>query len=64
YEGELIASLQRQPMYLTVWMVSRILNGESRDTRKWKAILRQVIRHPNASQDVKHDAEEYLDNHK
>lgn len=62
YEDLLMASLQRQPEGLTVWMANRILNSELSPKARatWLAILTGVLRHPNASGVTKEVAAEFL----
>lgn len=63
YEFHLRDSVARQPAYLSIWMVSRILNSElSLDERSvWLKVLRSVLTHPLASADLRQEASEFLE---
>jgi hypothetical protein len=58
YQGELVASLQRAPCPLSVWMVNRILNAtknpEQRDA--WLSLLSSIAINPAATSATKQQA--------
>jgi hypothetical protein len=60
--GELIASLNRRPTAMTVWMARRCLNGRITPTQRQSlaAVLRAVLKHPSAPGEVRRQAEEVL----
>jgi hypothetical protein len=62
YETELQKSLARQPTYLTVWMVNRILNSDLRESERirWLSALRAAADHPATPQWVKDEALDFL----
>lgn len=63
YESYLRDSLVRQPAYLSIWMVNRILNSElSADERSgWLQVLRSVLTHPLATADLRKGVSEFLE---
>ncbi|MHA4866176.1 hypothetical protein ACXZ1M_00565 [Duganella sp. PWIR1] len=63
YESYLRDSVVRQPAYLSIWMVNRILNSElSADERSgWLQVLLSVLTHPLASADLRQEASEFLE---
>lgn len=63
YESFLRDSVVRQPAYLSIWMVNRILNSElSADERSgWLQVLRSVLTHPLAPADLRQGAREFLE---
>lgn len=63
YEKFLFASVDRQPTQMTVWMLNRIINGES-DNKKKKQLLSQLKKcstHPLADEIARETATEFLD---
>lgn len=53
YEEKLVGSIKRQPTKLTVWMLNRIINGSDKEKKKYYlSMLENVIKNPNASNDV------------
>lgn len=63
YQAELKKSLGRQPTWLTVWMVNRILNAEHSEEgrRDWLSVLEAACAHPKSSASVQEHARELLD---
>jgi hypothetical protein len=63
YEPQLIESLHRQPTYLTVWMVNRILNSDLPDPEQamWLAELNAARQHPKSSDSTNKWVEELLE---
>ncbi len=63
YESQLLESLHRQPTFLTVWMVNRILNSDLTEHEKaiWLAELKAAGQHPKSSESTKECAEEFLE---
>jgi hypothetical protein len=60
YEPFLAESLRRKPSRLSVWMVNRILNTHPPDADDWLLLLTASSEHPNASEQTKADALEFL----
>jgi len=56
-------SVRRQPTFLTVWMINRVLNTElpSEQRESWLSELRAVREHPLASEQTRTFAEEFLE---
>jgi hypothetical protein len=56
-------SVRRQPTYLTVWMINRVLNTTLPcDQREaWLSELRAALEHPLASAQIRRTAEESLE---
>ena len=53
YEEKLVGSIKRQPTKHTVWMLNRIINGSEKEKKKYYlSMLENVIKNPNASNDV------------
>jgi hypothetical protein len=65
YESSLLASLSRRPVYLTVLMANRILNGQpigaGRDL--WLNALRAASGHTQASVDLARMAADFVQRH-
>ena len=63
YESYLSESVNRQPTYLNVWMVNRILNSNiSRSKREsLLTLLASVLTNPKAGESEKQEALEFLD---
>ncbi|MBL8936469.1 MAG: bifunctional folylpolyglutamate synthase/dihydrofolate synthase [Archangium sp.] len=63
YEGELEASLRRQPTFLTVSMVNRLMNlsDDAPTLLRWSTVLEGVTRHPRAPDWVQKAASRYLE---
>ena len=63
YEEQLIGSVRRQPAELSVWMINRILNVESDQTRRdmWLELLRSASCHPVATARVVESANGFLE---
>jgi hypothetical protein len=53
YGPLLTESVRRQPMYLNVWMINRILNGAPEDPESWLGLLRSVVEAPAVSAEIK-----------
>ena len=66
YETFLRESVLRQPSYLSVWMVNRILNGQisPEQRRKWLQLLEIAANHPLAPQIVLDDARSFIERQK
>ena len=62
-EALLRDSVRRQPTFLTVWMINRVLNTElpSEQRESWLSELRAVREHPLASEQTRTFAEEFLE---
>jgi hypothetical protein len=60
YEEMLVASVQRKPVLLSVWMVNRILNSDPPDAHRWLNLLQSVVAHPMASKETKALANEFI----
>lgn len=60
YEPSLVASVQRKPSPLSVWMVNRILNTNRHDRDRWLELLRLAFGHPLSSDQTRRDAEDFL----
>ena len=62
YQPLLRESLARQPTYLTVWMVNRILNSNlsKTDRQAWLGCLNAAHKHPKAPEDVKDEAAAFI----
>lgn len=60
YEEDLAASVQRQPVPHTLWMVNRILNSNPTDKERWLAVLRSATTHPHATASARAVAEGFL----
>ncbi len=62
YQPLLRDSLARQPTYLTLWMVNRILNSNlsKTDRQAWLDCLNSVSEHPNAPAVVKDEAAAFI----
>jgi len=56
-------SVRRQPTYLTVWMISRVLNSDLRSDQReaWLSELRAALEHPLASAQTRRFAEDVLE---
>ena len=65
YEPFLRESLSRQPLAVTNWMVSRILNSDLTDSEReeWLEVLRKVTIHPLVDEFVREDAQEIVERH-
>ncbi len=61
FEAELEASLARQPTFLTVSMINRVLNLGPPDRLRWVRALEAASRHPKAPDWVQKAASRYLD---
>jgi hypothetical protein len=63
YDTKLLReSLRRQPAYLTVWMVNRLLNANpAQQIREmWLSELSAAVAHPKAPEGVREEAREFL----
>ena len=62
YTSELVASLRRRPVGLSVWMVNRILNSSLPAERRqfFLGLLASVAEHPDADESARDDAERFL----
>jgi hypothetical protein len=62
YEPLLLQSFRRRPVWLTIWMVNRILNTKRKgdDRERLLAALRSVAEHPLASEFQKESAARFL----
>jgi hypothetical protein len=59
--GELLTeSVRRRPMYLNLWMVNRVLNGDAPDPEPWLGLLRSIVKDPAVSGDMKAQAADYI----
>jgi hypothetical protein len=65
YLSLLVDSVRRQPTYLSVWMVNRILNGDATEDhrRQLLELLRSVSTNPVASASVVAEAYRFLQRH-
>jgi len=66
YEGPLIASLRRQPPEFNVRMIDRILNAGRNSVGgvSGLTLLGEVLVHPDATEQAREDAGEYLKRHR
>jgi hypothetical protein len=62
HRDKLPISVQRQPGYLNVWMVNRILNDNLSDAERmhWTHALADVVDNPKAADNIKGKAKKYL----
>lgn len=62
YAAELRESVLRQPSYLTVWMINRILNGEPDDDqrRRWRQLLEVASKHPLTPELAREEAVRFI----
>ena len=62
YEHELVKSIERQPAYLSIWMVNRILNAtrDSRQRQIYLDLLRIATEHPKTPESVRLEAEHFI----
>jgi len=60
YEGGLAESVRRKPVYLTVWMVNRILNADPPDRRMWLELLSGAATNPMASEGARAEALRFM----
>jgi hypothetical protein len=60
YEEILMESLDRQPTFMTIWMLNRIINAEDSSTRDILLDkMKSVMTHPLADQEAKDLAKEF-----
>jgi hypothetical protein len=66
YLAHLLDSLRRQPTYLTVWMVNRILNSEVPQTQRKQLLnsLEAVVENPAATPTAVEQAKWCLERHR
>ena len=65
YVGALLESLERLPLFTTLWMANRVLNSKP-DPALAKRLLQALgvaASHPAASEEVRTEATEFLRNH-
>lgn len=65
YEDELLKSIERKPIMHTIWMLNRVINGESNETRKQSFLdaLASITGNSLADPEVVELAEEFLAMH-
>jgi hypothetical protein len=63
YEDHLYVSVERKPMFLTVWMINRILNVTENAAKRERLLrlLHQSLIHPLASAETKRNAKHFID---
>lgn len=63
HEHELVNSVRRRPLTLSVWMVNRILNTDLPDEtrRSYMSLLNEAATHPAASETVREDARRFIE---
>ena len=63
YESELAESFKRKPVYLTVWMVNRILNGRNDPEQRqhYLNLLGDASEHPGATEVASEQALYYIE---
>ena len=63
YEEQLYRSVERKPMFLTVWMINQILNviEDAIKREKLLGLLHQSLIHPLASAETKRKAKHFID---
>ena len=66
HEAALKASVERQPTFTGIWMVSRFLNDASLSPERHDGFIDSLvaaIEHPNVSDDTRDQAEDLLERH-
>ena len=58
----LMASLQRRPAVITVWMVNRIANAAktASEIQDWTVVVQAALKHPLADEECRSDAQRFL----
>lgn len=65
YEEKLVQSIQRFPTSHTVWMLNRIINGSKGEQKKYYlAVLQNILKSPNISNELRAKTIEFLYLHK
>jgi len=62
YEEQLFVSLARKPTSLTVWMLNRIINGESSSVKRTEyiAAMKDLLHHPQINCSTREETIEFL----
>lgn len=62
HEELVVESVQRTPMYYTVWMINRLINGKSKRSKaELIGVLEEISRNETIDRDIRELALEYAD---